>query len=200
MCLPGCMSVHHEHVRWLCRSEEAVRSPGSGVIGGCEPVLVLGRDLGKSGKCTLTPSQPSSLHPAFWYRVLHRTGAPWLGEAVKPQGSVQRYLPGTCGFQTLINSLRLLFIFSFFKHEFWELSSYGLSNLPYPGEFLSDSLCGMLAMRQASRRGWESSEERDLAEHSSGTTGEEEELLLKGFLHKSVTQPVTKTYIRQGVK
>ena len=29
---------------------------------------------------------------------------------------------------------------------------------------------------------------------------EEEELLLKGFLHKSVTQPVTKTYIRQGVK
>lgn len=45
--------------------KRALDPPGSGVIGGCEPVLVLGRDLGKSGKCTLTPSQPSSLHPAF---------------------------------------------------------------------------------------------------------------------------------------
>lgn len=35
--LIACMSVHRIHVWFLWRSEEGVRSPETGVTGGCEP-------------------------------------------------------------------------------------------------------------------------------------------------------------------
>jgi hypothetical protein len=52
---PICICVHHTHALYLKWSEEGIRSPGTGVTGGCEPLCGVGNQVqvySKSNKCS----------------------------------------------------------------------------------------------------------------------------------------------------